>query len=396
MVHRDEARRDGIVSIDEKDEVEEDQLEEDTEEYIIPKDEDQKEKIKILSDIKVAATTGESVSQTTIEPGATTTAERHERVATTTSGIQNVTGGIATSLGLVDIVVLDENQQYILHNDQQLVTQQTLANEQREYIIPEMTEQHTFAQAQNINEVITSEHNVITQSILNNSDIASTDELVMVLTDHDYNDGNNEILSSENSNIVVLYSHPVDGQQNQFITSQGNLMLNSQTGMLEIRNTEPSSMDNSQDTQIESIEMIQREINSHNIIASSHKETAVPTNSSFAESLPQDTVILENQFSNENLIENQQETTDEAPAEDIDMDRMISISSEKPLEQSIDQEIPGHVLVLNDCLGNQEEPMEIDEECSIQDHQNEVRKIWFFSCVNIITYFICCIYLINM
>ncbi|KAI4459578.1 pentapeptide repeats (9 copies) [Holotrichia oblita] len=371
MVHRDEARRDGIVSIDEKDEVDEDQLEEDTEEYILPKDEDQKEKIKILSDIKVAATTGESVSQTTIETGTTTTAETHERVATTTSGIQNVTGGIATSLGLVDIVVLDENQQYILHNDQQLVTQQTLANEQREYIIPEMTEQHRFAQAQNINEVITSEHNVITQSILNNSDIASTDELVMVLTDHDYNDGNNEILSSENSNIVVLYSHPVDGQQNQFITSQGNLMLNSQTGMLEIRNTEPNSMDSNQDTQIESIEMIQREINSHNIITSSHKETTVPTSSSFAESLPQDTVILESQFSNENLIENQQEATDEAPAEDIDVDRMIAIN-EKPIEQNIDQEISGHVLVLNDCLSNQEEePMEIDEECSIQDHQNE-------------------------
>lgn len=50
-------------------------------------------------------------------------------------------------------------------------------------------------------------------------DITSTDELVMVLTDHDYQE-EQEGENSENSNIVVLYSHPVDGQQSQFITSQ--------------------------------------------------------------------------------------------------------------------------------------------------------------------------------
>lgn len=52
-------------------------------------------------------------------------------------------------------------------------------------------------------------------------DIASTDELVMVLTDHDYPD-EQEGENPENSNIVVLYSHPVEGQEGQFITSQVN------------------------------------------------------------------------------------------------------------------------------------------------------------------------------
>lgn len=51
------------------------------------------------------------------------------------------------------------------------------------------------------------------------TDITSTDELVMVLTDHDYQEGH-EGENADNSNIVVLYSHPVDGQQSQFITSQ--------------------------------------------------------------------------------------------------------------------------------------------------------------------------------
>lgn len=41
----------------------------------------------------------------------------------------------------------------------------------------------------------------------------------MVLTDHDYQE-EQEGENADNSNIVVLYSHPVDGQQGQFITSQ--------------------------------------------------------------------------------------------------------------------------------------------------------------------------------
>lgn len=154
-------------------------------------------------------------------------------------------------------------------------------------MLPELTDSHNFTTNQTISEVITADHhNVITQSMLNNSDIGSTDELVMVLTDHDYNDGTSEILNNDNSNIVVLYSHPVDGQENQYITSQGNIMINSQTGMLEIRNAIPTTaanqlVINAQDTPIESIEMIQEEINSHAVkkVDNLSKETLVTSTS---------------------------------------------------------------------------------------------------------------------
>lgn len=180
--------------------------------------------------------------------------------------LSNVASGIATSLGLVDIVVLNDNQQYILQSNEH-----QLQNNQPEFILPELnTTQFTQNQTLTTNQTeISAEHNAITQSMLNSGDIASTDELVMVLTDHDYGDGNNELITNDNSNIVVLYSHPVDGQENQFITSQGNLMVNSQTGMIEIRNSTINTstantivVTQAQDTPIESIEMIQQEINS--------------------------------------------------------------------------------------------------------------------------------------
>lgn len=180
--------------------------------------------------------------------------------------LSNVASGIATSLGLVDIVVLNDNQQYILQSNEH-----QLQNNQPEFILPELnTQQFTQNQTLTTNQTeINAEHNAIAQSMLNTGDIASTDELVMVLTDHDYGDGNNELITNDNSNIVVLYSHPVDGQENQFITSQGNLMVNSQTGMIEIRNSTINTstantivVTQAQDTPIESIEMIQQEINS--------------------------------------------------------------------------------------------------------------------------------------
>lgn len=61
--------------------------------------------------------------------------------------LNNVTGSIATSLGLVDIVVLDENQQYILQDNQ----------EQTEFILPELStgESHFGAQ------VITTQHSSV-------------------------------------------------------------------------------------------------------------------------------------------------------------------------------------------------------------------------------------------
>ncbi|XP_065170845.1 centrosome-associated zinc finger protein Cp190 [Atheta coriaria] len=170
--------------------------------------------------------------------------EETEKPAEKLSTEQIEDGNIDTSLGPFDIVVLDDQQQFILQSGQETSTE--ISNQQNYMTLPTLQDQ-TY----NIGQ----------------TDIGSTDELVMVLTDHDYNDGNDDV-NNDNSNIVVLYSHPVDGQQNQYITSQGNIMLNSETGMLEIHNDGlPIS------TQGESIEMIQKEIQSHSLAAISNVTT---------------------------------------------------------------------------------------------------------------------------
>lgn len=183
-------------------------------EYITPElihETKTKEKFKILQNVKVPLVT-QDLHHHSEEPPAdqqTVTLEPSSEA----EALSNVASGIATSLGLVDIVVLNDNQQFILQPNEQL------QNSQSEFILPELdSSQFTTADVQN--QGTTGQHDVIAQSMLNSGDIASTDELVMVLTDHDYGDGNNELIGNDNSNIVVLYSHPVDGQENQFITSQ--------------------------------------------------------------------------------------------------------------------------------------------------------------------------------
>lgn len=116
MRHKDEARRDGVVSIDESD-----PLDDSTESEVQEQEENQKvienpKEIKILSNLKFEPQDSKDTGSTiTLEPSSEAEA------------LSNVASGIATSLGLVDIVVLDENQQYILHsNDQQIVTPQNL------------------------------------------------------------------------------------------------------------------------------------------------------------------------------------------------------------------------------------------------------------------------------
>lgn len=140
----------------------------------------------------------------------------HQQIALEPSSeaeaLNNVASGIATSLGLVDIVVLNDNQQLFLQSSNQVVDNYNDQSDQAEFILPELTDRETYGQQQTTD-------GVLTQQMLDSGDIGSTDELVMVLTDHDYGD-NQEEINSENSNIVVLYSHPVDGQQDQFITSQ--------------------------------------------------------------------------------------------------------------------------------------------------------------------------------
>jgi hypothetical protein len=259
LQHRNEAMRDGIVSIDEADDAEDyDDEETVKDEYILPEiitdpEPPPSKKVNILSNVKVQDRQEHHI--------------RHQELALEPSSeaeaLNNVATGIATSLGLVDIVVLNDNQQLFLQPNQQNFSNDQ--SEQPEFILPELTGRESYTQNQN--EVITTE-GVITQSMLSSGDIASTDELVMVLTDHDYGD-NQEEVHNDNSNIVVLYSHPVDGQQDQYITSQGNIMVNSQTGMIEIRNgatitsTANQVVMNPQESHIESIEMIQREIESH-------------------------------------------------------------------------------------------------------------------------------------
>ncbi|CAG9857961.1 unnamed protein product [Phyllotreta striolata] len=229
--HANESKRDGIAGLDELDSME------DSIEYphemdisdIMLSDVLKKEKVNVISNVPVNSEVLEGDGENRGE----------------SEGIEGITGG----LNLVDIVVLDDNRQYILpgmggHAGQSFAGQVISAHAQ--------------------------DNTVIHQSMIQSStgDIASTDELVMVLTDHDYPE-EHEGQNPENSNIVVLYSHPVDGQEGQFITSQGNLMVNSQTGLLEIRNGPPISatstanqilVANPGDSPIESIEMIQREI----------------------------------------------------------------------------------------------------------------------------------------
>lgn len=248
--HANEAKKDGVVSIDDTDEILDNQDEIEEDEYIVPDilEEPYKEKVKIISDVKVASS--ELSREETTEAPRPAVSESSEAEA-----LNNVATGIATSLGLVDIVVLDDNQQYIL--------QQHGGGEGGASAAPGTPFGGNF-----------------TQGALPNADIGSTDELVMVLTDHDYNDENNEN-AENNSNIVVLYSHPVEGQQGQFIaTTQGNLVVNSQMGLLQLHNEhndqngannvsndsagenqqEQLVLNDSSDGQIESIEMIQREI----------------------------------------------------------------------------------------------------------------------------------------
>ncbi|XP_076260439.1 centrosome-associated zinc finger protein CP190 isoform X2 [Rhynchophorus ferrugineus] len=258
--HIKEANRDGITSLNEKmdfvDSESPSQEEVPAKDVPIPAslekpDEKQvphqKERVKILSNVKVREE-GDTSSVHNI-PQPPTPDANQIAVTTAATGLSNIGGSLATNLGLVDIVVLDDNQPYILQQPQGQPGN-------TEFILPELGTNEGILQAATAA-----------------SNINSTDELVMVLTDHDYQDEQNQG-QGDNSNIVVLYSHPVEGQQQQFITSQGNLLVNSQ-GMLEIRNGAGitttagqilvNTSNNTTTTQatpspIESIEMIRKEI----------------------------------------------------------------------------------------------------------------------------------------
>lgn len=128
-----EAKRDGIVILDEMDDTENDIEEEET---VI-----QKDKVKIISNVKVPARSEQNSAN--IQATQLETSSEAE-------ALSNVASGIATSLGLVDIVVLDDNQQYILQ-------QQEDHTGQPEFIIPDLTtaENHFAGQ------VITTQHSAV-------------------------------------------------------------------------------------------------------------------------------------------------------------------------------------------------------------------------------------------
>lgn len=103
--------------------------------------------VKIISNVKVSSRQDQATAhnQQELVPIVQTTG---------TDSLNNVTGSIATSLGLVDIVVLDENQQYILQQENQ---------EQTEFILPELSTSENHFGAQ----VLTTQHsNVLPQGIL--------------------------------------------------------------------------------------------------------------------------------------------------------------------------------------------------------------------------------------
>lgn len=277
--HKSEARRDNIISSEEIDEMDDQELTTPQTPAPPPLREAPKEKIKILSDIKVNT----PIPTSGLLPVRTVTTISSEKIpkieetrvedsqplepSSEAESLSNVASGIAASLGLVNtIVVLDENQ-FILQS-QDGVQENISGTGRTEFILPEVTNIENIPNLHvSQHQVITADNNtIISQATLNKNNITSTDELVMVLTDHDYSDAsNNAVITSENSNIVVLYSHPVQSQDGQFISQQGNLMINSDMGLMEVSNNYTVANTVTTDTKPceESIEMIQQEINNH-------------------------------------------------------------------------------------------------------------------------------------
>lgn len=274
--HREDARKDGIVSIDEDPEEELDEENEtgdmETQQLIMEQDDlaagtSLVDKVKILTDVKVRGSDNDNTVQ-----------------------MQMTNAGIATTLGLVDIVVLDENQQYILQSSNGDL-------EQSEFILPQITGSFVHQGQQVITTSAGQVHQVITTTAPQNSHQqnhqrgisnihhkqtasptdqsvggTTTDELVMVLTDHDYNDETNDSNGQStveqhvqnNGNIVVLYSHPVQGggeaEGHGHGESGGSLLVQTAGGqVLEIRNGPPELVDHS--SQQDSIQLIQHEMN---------------------------------------------------------------------------------------------------------------------------------------
>lgn len=116
MRHRDDARLDGIVCIDEIEDDDNDELfvDELEAEHGKPHVEEEKsEPIKILSNVKLPTI----VEQPSEEGELLQNQAFKLEPSSEAEALSNVASGIATSLGLVDVVVLDDNQQYIISSN---------------------------------------------------------------------------------------------------------------------------------------------------------------------------------------------------------------------------------------------------------------------------------------
>ncbi|KAL1505331.1 hypothetical protein ABEB36_004922 [Hypothenemus hampei] len=376
--HPKEARRDGISSLDEIMDVQEEELEENSvENSQIDHEENQKEshnqekqpsgkeQIKIISNVKATARlknhneskkdlTEISSDSVTVSGGASAT------------NLSNIGSSLATNLGLVDIVVLDDNHQYILQQPQDQTGN-------TEFILPP--------------ELAGSEG--ILQAAAASGELNSTDELVMVLTDQDYQDEQAQS-QADNSNIVVLYSHPVEGQQGQFITSQGNLLVNSD-GMLEIRdgatitttagqilvNNGNTTTTQATDSPIESIDLIRKEIESSVM----DSKGGTDLNAVLEQPVAQNEVKTEEKSLKH---ENAKDTTDSASSEEqMDVDEMETqpqqpenASEEIHLGSNLQEDLKHEILEdskqpnQNECEENNDETNHLGEKDETSDISN--------------------------
>ncbi|XP_044735532.1 centrosome-associated zinc finger protein CP190 [Chrysoperla carnea] len=319
-----------------------------------------KSEIKIISNISVN-TNIEEIENKTEDMVPTPSVPSSEAEA-----LVNVASGIAASLGLV---VLDENQ-FVIQTQDDCTTE--------EYILPEISEEDgtLVHQTPQTIALTVSDQQTANNIVTTSTPVTTTDELVMVLTDHDYSDGNTPIITSENSNIVVLYSHPVEGQSTQYISPEGNIVLNSQTGViemnghklqvtnaeqLEIKNTENEDVEKPVEIQQEviepeeSIEMIQQEINNHFQETEKLNQEIIQHSNAVAEILSTE---IQSQ-SSENVPE---ETSDDLARtlEDKDGDVHTEEQNEIITEHIEEPKEPEALPVSNENL--EPEPMEVDEE----------------------------------
>lgn len=141
-----EGKRDGIVCLEELDTLEDlEEVDDEDQQFIVPEmlsDTLHKDKVKIISNVTVPPNRREA-------DGAQQNRLVQLDASSEAEALNNVATGLATSLNLVDIVVLDDNQQYILQQD---------GGSERKFIIPELGHGQSFS-----GQVISTQDNTVIQ-----------------------------------------------------------------------------------------------------------------------------------------------------------------------------------------------------------------------------------------